>query len=1633
MKARSQSVTEQFASSEGTHLSRRAFSQVMSITRPPPPPRRNSSHHNRTLKLYSKGQLIDSHSTKSRHEQCFVTEDNVSNIRSLRERFCSNLERYQRSRECFHNAINRMSSSSPISFRDTKVSNLSSNTFYKRRSEPCLSQSKASIEKNASYISNSVRNHSSVLSFRNSQEFSAKVDDDQLTKVPLKHTSTTKEKQLLSEKTQVTTNSDALPSIKREKLRLTKKEQEKSCRRLSKSSAELSSPIEVKKIPQRHKDKETRNSKTLPSRSGVVKSSTTLYTSLSNRQKHLTDKSVKIATASSLKKQELLRKTTEQPSIIRKSSNSQLKFPKKSISSQITPKISAESKKVKITSKASQKSFTNKESLRLLTSYSEINRETNKKKRLREKPQIIVRTPTKKPETIQIGNSGKRIEAKKKLRKEKTNDNLNMNRSLNGWKRTVRKDDIKLRKTEGNIVNVTQKLPKNHDASLTVEEFKRHQEATRTDTFFQNLFLQDTLSSAQNYTVLRSTLINERTKMFQDTIRKNFRSEPSLKSFSMYLEQKRPVSNSKFKNWERESVSSRSSSPYGVYWSGRSVFQKVSKFDSLLAIDEFGSSTILDNPEFSQEHMKKRSLSEPPLKILPESKESSFRSSSPSPIRSRQICARTHNSNNISSKKVRARSAGEVEDTKKLESNLSVTTRRFGSMSLIDRKDYQQYIVELLHHKRKSERYKDLCEFYTNIGRMGQLEHAFSSGNLKPRMKDEEIIDYDRWKQIRLKEKAEQELKLLYGKLQNIQYNKDFLFNAKDINKFRWHGDSGLRCKEHSVEDILQHFKKLQSKDSELESSRRRNISLQKDAYKPFWRGSSVVDVARTIHEKANVNQNANRSPEHPFLQRRLGGSKKFWSSLSIEQVSSLKKQLNEIFGSDSLQKETLQSNDKVDEIKKNQKFIEQNQDRNKDETLSCYEIVVPHKEISRKSSQIDSKGLHVRCHSMITTNASISERNSDTIRTENILKKSDSIGRLKDVVEMTESKKSVLPSMSELEKKRLSLTLGKEVLDKVTRKKSTMLLAPRETRGSIAATLAATKVSTKTPMEITAKATSTSSTSSLASISPRTCYSLEATYAEDSTRSKEKSDFLLVLTPNKENASDKQRIETVFEEWSKKPPYLSMVLPNGNSVESITENLETSVKTMIKPSMEAEDVPRKIKFFENVEKRGEQQCETVMTENQRSKRLSSSQSFADLKELFGETESAKYGPLTTISRNNRPRSTSPREKRFDRQKDNGPSTLLKANSGTRQQSFRSCSWDREYNRSHSASPCRATTRSNSSCSLDSSSGLRSSSPDPERYWRAYLKLVRDGTVRRLRTKFESVEDLPSRRVKIVSPPKRFRSDPELARILLNRASKEGRDVLKPYEHTDVTRLRKRFEAKRERTWQRGGDPLPIPRVPLRRENLSMPHIDIISKTIQLKEPMVTSTVTNHMARQAETKELEAKKPVCRMRERFESTDVKKQTSIMGEMFTSTPDVRELRDIAPYLAGQWVAHRYPNRRDNMRSLSSPANLEVHRGSLKIKSSVNEKKKLERPRATSSSPIRSSKTPTSILKPSSQTIFDDQPFDPDKHRPRFRYQPPPPPPSPSLTGRKLGNYCWPTLPLYTARPTVTFEGLNFNNN
>lgn len=63
---------------------------------------------------------------------------------------------------------------------------------------------------------------------------------------------------------------------------------------------------------------------------------------------------------------------------------------------------------------------------------------------------------------------------------------------------------------------------------------------------------------------------------------------------------------------------------------------------------------------------------------------------------------------------------------------------------------------------------------------------------------------------------------------------------------------------------------------------------------------------------------------------------------------------------------------------------------------------------------------------------------------------------------------------------------------------------------------------------------------------------------------------------------------------------------------------------------------------------------------------------------------------------------------------------------------------------------------------------------------------------------------------------------------------------------------------------------------------------------------------------------------VEKMKEKFDRLREKEEEiSLVGRMYTSSPNLKELRDITPYLTANWIAHKFPRSEDNTRSLSTP--------------------------------------------------------------------------------------------------------------
>lgn len=1125
---------------------------------------------------------------------------------------------------------------------------------------------------------------------------------------------------------------------------------------------------------------------------------------------------------------------------------------------------------------------------------------------------------------------------------------------------------------------------------ISSKDLKQTRDAIQqSDSFFQHLFLGTThVPTITQTSADEKSSVLQKAKMFQSFPQDNY----STKSLNSYLIHRKPVSLSRFKMWDRYPSPVRVQSPRSISWPGR-MYQEVRKFDSLSKCDELGSNSSLATvrsrsepptnklffsqtsrpksptvifhkiekpakPETSKKTLSPSRLvfsqtSRPVSPIItrkvtkvqsdqsPESKRQSLspskmifsetvrpispvikhqgskltliepkvedkmqsstiffsqtsrpvspkvqkkktstsgsRSQSTSPVSFRSPSYRRIHSARIQSSKnveeletkriIRTKSADDAKQRKPIYYQISKT--KSNPNIPIEDPDYDEYIRDMENSKARSERFRELNRYYTYLERVGELEKATSTSDLRHRRKDEEIIDFDRWKKIRAIERAEEELNNLYHKLKTAQTESDVLFYPRDLKDFRWNYDSdrGLRIKEKSVEDLKEQFQQENEFDSlDLEQS--------KDIYKPLWRGTSVAETAFNINRKDEITKKNDTSPHlRPTimlqdttiteLRKKIGLGNRLWSSLSMEQVNALKNQLNAIY-SKELESKSAKDNDK-------------------------YYVEV------KETDEIKNSTLHVRSNSLNSTCCSPIK--------EHELNKSESIAAIAcsvpSVKDLKNNVNKIQMSLSENEKRKMSQTLSKEIMNRINKLDTDPILNTQEISIITPPPLPVEqKEKQMLPSNITSDVNDESNqyesiSSKTTTLKPESIESMhQSSASETETGSSDVSNKTVIYRgPSKDV---KQKVE-YFE-----------------SVKNVADQTKT-VYHARESSDEKENIDKNISHKQTPDKQQEELKKSQIFQ---------SQSCTNFKELFGESEKSKFLSLP------------PKHEICSR----SPSPQSEVHvTGRRTPDTLPFSSDETLFRS------------------------RSPSPDPERYWRAYLNLARAGEVRRLARRFDS----PSAAGAVL---RRHRSDPELSRNI----------------------TRQNYDNPR-RDKHRG---LPVARVPLRPANRYMPHIDIISKLAALRR---RATPRSRSAEEA----LECRPgEVNRIRRRFETM------SLLGQIYASAPDMSELRDIAPYLAGPWVAHRYPMRSDNNRSLKETSTLVGGRKS-PVKKVV---KKVPKDTVKLSSILKSD-------------VFAKQEFNPSAHRPASRYEPPrtPPRPPPASWSYRLAPYVTPS------RHTVTFQG------
>merc|ERR1712106_674912 len=226
----------------------------------------------------------------------------------------------------------------------------------------------------------------------------------------------------------------------------------------------------------------------------------------------------------------------------------------------------------------------------------------------------------------------------------------------------------------------------------------------------------------------------------------------------------------------------------------------------------------------------------------------------------------------------------------------------------IDQMEYHNYVYEMIHSTEKNPRFNQLTNYFNTLEKVTKLESDSSNMDIH-KLKSEDIVDFDTWRQLRKKEKAKEELDELLVDLRKAQKERDFHFRPKEVESVRWKGDSRLRGRDKSVENLKSLFTKMGDSDEQKLNS---TTLPNKDHYRLYWRPKSVTDLTRDIpskplklEEDRFTTYPRSRNVQSPYNALHQQRSR---SSLSMDQVPSLKNQLNGILTAKSSNASSVQS-----------------------------------------------------------------------------------------------------------------------------------------------------------------------------------------------------------------------------------------------------------------------------------------------------------------------------------------------------------------------------------------------------------------------------------------------------------------------------------------------------------------------------------------------------------------------------------------------------------------------------------------------------------------------------------------------------------------------------------------------------
>ena len=160
----------------------------------------------------------------------------------------------------------------------------------------------------------------------------------------------------------------------------------------------------------------------------------------------------------------------------------------------------------------------------------------------------------------------------------------------------------------------------------------------------------------------------------------------------------------------------------------------------------------------------------------------------------------------------------------------------------------------MIHSTQKNPRFQQLQSYYNILDRALKLEQKSSNMDVH-KLKSDAVIDFETWRQMRVKEKSKDELNLLLSSLREAQRSRQFHFRPKEVASVRWRGDIRLRARDKSVENLKNHFAKIVDAKGLTEDHLQKvnELNDSKDLFKPKWRGSPITNNIKRLQSPGSV------------------------------------------------------------------------------------------------------------------------------------------------------------------------------------------------------------------------------------------------------------------------------------------------------------------------------------------------------------------------------------------------------------------------------------------------------------------------------------------------------------------------------------------------------------------------------------------------------------------------------------------------------------------------------------------------------------------------------------------------------------------------------------------------------------